>query len=136
MTRYLLDTNMVSYALKGTYPAVRKRIAGTAPAALCISAVTQSELIYGLALNPKATRLAAVVSEFLRWVEVADWSAKVALVHGALRADLRTRGIGVDTFDLMIAAHALALNAVLVSRDGVFGSINGLTQEDWTQDYV
>lgn len=134
MTRYLLDTNMVSYALKGTYPAVRKRIAAAPPAALSISAVTQSELIYGIALRPQATSLAAVVTEFLRWVEVADWSTQVAQVHGALRAKLRTRGIGVETFDLMIAAHALALDAVLVSRDGVFKSVDGLKLEDWTRD--
>jgi tRNA(fMet)-specific endonuclease VapC len=135
-TRYLLDTNTVSYVLKGTYPAVRKRIAVMPAAALCISAVTQSELIYGVALRPQATRLAAVVTEFLRWVDVADWSADVAQTHGGLRADLRRRGVGVETFDLMIAAHALTLSAVLVSHDTVFRMIHGLKIEDWTQNHT
>jgi hypothetical protein len=56
-TRWMLDTNMVSYALKGSYPAVRAQMARRPPAALCISAVTQSELLYGVAKNPAATRI-------------------------------------------------------------------------------
>lgn len=129
--RWMLDTNMVSYALKGTYPAVRAQMARRPPAALCISAVTQSELLYGVAKNPAATRIKGVVDEFLRWVEVLDWSAGVAAVHGALRADLERRGVGLGAFDLMIAAHALALDAVLVSNDRAFAQLPGLKLDNW-----
>lgn len=130
-TRCMLDTNMVSYALKGTYPAVRAHMARRPPAALCISAVTQSELLYGVAKNPAATRVKGVVDEFLRWVEVLDWSANVAAVHGALRAALERRGVGLGAFDLMIAAHALALDAVLVSNDRAFAQVPGLKLDNW-----
>ncbi|MBU6503851.1 MAG: type II toxin-antitoxin system VapC family toxin [Burkholderiales bacterium] len=129
--RWMLDTNMVSYALKGTYPAVRAQMARRPPAALCISAVTQSELLYGVAKNPAATRIKGVVDEFLRWVEVLDWSAGVAAAHGALRADLERRGVGLGAFDLMIAAHALALDAVLVSNDRAFAQVPGLKLDNW-----
>ncbi len=130
-TRWMLDTNTVSYALKGTYPAVRAHMARRPPAALCISAITQSELLYGVAKNPAATRIKGVVDEFLRWVEVLDWSAGVAAVHGALRADLERRGMGLGAFDLMIAAHALALDAVLVSNDRAFAQVPGLKLDNW-----
>ena len=130
-TRCMLDTNMVSYALKGTYPAVRAHMARHPPAALCISAITQSELLYGVAKNPAATRIKGVVDELLRWVEVLDWNANVAAVHGALRADLERHGVGLGAFDLMIAAHALALDAVLVSNDRAFAQVPGLKLENW-----
>ncbi|OOG54772.1 type II toxin-antitoxin system VapC family toxin [Polaromonas sp. C04] len=130
-TRWMLDTNMVSYALKGTHPAVRVHMARHPPAALCISAITQSELLYGVAKKPAATRVKEVVDEFLRWVEVLDWNANAAAMHGALRADLERRGVGLGAFDLMIAAHALALDAVLVSNDRAFAQVPGLKLENW-----
>jgi Predicted nucleic acid-binding protein, contains PIN domain len=67
-------------------------------------------------------------------VEVLDWSAGVAAVHGALRADLERRGVGLGAFDLMIAAHALALDAVLVSNDRAFAQVPGLKLDNWTMD--
>lgn len=130
-TRWMLDTNTVSYAFKGIHPGVRAHMARHPPAALCISAITQSELLYGVAKNPAATRIKGVVEEFLRWIEVLDWSADVAATHGALRADLERRGVGLGAFDLMIAAHALALDTVLVSNDRAFAKVPGLKLENW-----
>ena len=87
-SRWMLDTNTVSYLIRNRYPNVRKEIARRPQAALCISAVTRSVLLYGVVRDPQATSIGAVVHEFLRWVDTLDWTADVADRHGALRADL------------------------------------------------
>jgi tRNA(fMet)-specific endonuclease VapC len=130
-TRWMLDTNMVSYALKGNVPAVRARMMRLAPSALCISAVTKSELLYGVAKSPAASRIAGVVMEFLRWIHVVDWTGDVAALHGELRAGLQRRGITMGGFDLMIAAHALALDLTLVTNDQAFANVKHLRLENW-----
>ncbi|VFM98143.1 MAG: tRNA(fMet)-specific endonuclease VapC [Candidatus Kentron sp. G] len=130
----MLDTNMVSYALKGTWPAVRNNLMRHAPSELCISAITKSELVYGLARKPHATRLAHLIGELLHWIEVKDWNAQVATVHGQLRATLDARGVVLGSFDLMIAAHALALDMPLITHDRAFARVDGLVLEDWTLD--
>jgi tRNA(fMet)-specific endonuclease VapC len=131
---WLLDTNTVSYLIRGHPPGVRTQIARRQPAALCISAITRSELLYGMARHPQATRINPVVREFLRWVDTLDWTAAVADRHGALRADLERRGIGMSTLDQMIAAHALALDLTLVSNDRVFEHVEGLRLENWAAE--
>jgi tRNA(fMet)-specific endonuclease VapC len=131
--RWMLDTNTVSYLIRNTYPNVRKQVARRPQAALCISAITRSELLYGVARHPQATRIGAVVHEFLRWVDTLDWTTEAADRHGALRAELERCGIGVGTLDQMIAAHALALDLTLVSNDRAFERIEGLRLENWAQ---
>jgi len=64
-SRYLLDTNIASYVIKGNIPAVRRRIVQVPMAQLAISAVTEGELRYGAARRPDAARLRSIVDEFL-----------------------------------------------------------------------
>jgi tRNA(fMet)-specific endonuclease VapC len=129
--RWMLDTNTVSYLIRDTHPNVRKQVARRPQTALCISAITRSELLYGVARHPQATRIGAVVHEFLRWVDTLDWTSEVADRHGKLRAALERRGIGMGTLDQMIAAHALTLDLTLVSNDRAFGRVEGLRLENW-----
>ena len=68
MKRYMLDTNMVSYFIKA-HPAVVTQVVGTPMPNLCISAITEAELLFGLAKLPQAKRLHAAVREFLLRVE-------------------------------------------------------------------
>jgi len=130
-SRWMLDTNTVSHLIRNTYPNVRKQVARRPQAALCISTITRSELLYGVARHPQATRIGSVVHEFLRWVDTLDWTTAVADRHGVLRADLERRGIGMGTLDQMIAAHALVLDATLVSNDRAFRRVEGLRLENW-----
>ena len=131
MTHYLLDTNAVSAALRGS-PGIDQRLLQLEPGDWSISAVTHSELRYGLALKPDALRLARLVDGFLQTATTAPWDAAAAEVHGRLRATLRLRGTPIGDFDEMIAAHALALGAVLIT-DNVrhFGLVPGLVVENW-----
>lgn len=129
--RWMLDTNTVSYLIRNTYPNVRQAVAQRPMAALCISAVTRSELLYGVARHPAATRINPVIEELLRQVDTLDWTADVADHHGELRARLERDGIGLGSFDQMIAAHALALDLTLVSNDRAFERVAGLRLENW-----
>jgi tRNA(fMet)-specific endonuclease VapC len=65
-------------------------------------------------------------------VEVLPWDGTVAVRYGALRADLERQGRTLGAIDLLIAAHALTVQAVLVSNDRAFRQVEGLVLEDWT----
>ena len=129
MTRYLLDTNTVSHLIK-SHPWVAQRITQVPMASLCISAITEGELLFGMAKRPEATRLHAVVREFLRRVDVLPWAS--ADRYGVARADLESRGKTLAPLDQLIAAHALSVGAVLVTNDHAFALVPGLEIEDWT----
>jgi tRNA(fMet)-specific endonuclease VapC len=129
--RYMLDTNTVSHLLK-KHPAVARRVVVVPITALCISAITQGELLFGLAKRPEATALHKVVWEFLHRVDVLPWNAQTAEFYGTLRAGLQSEGKALATMDLLIGSHALSVDAVLVTNDRAFGRLPGLTVEDWT----
>ena len=76
--RYLLDTNTVSYIIKGNRPRVRERLLKVAMAEVGISVITEGELWFGLARKPDATQLKVVVDEFLLRVEVLPWDSEAA----------------------------------------------------------
>jgi tRNA(fMet)-specific endonuclease VapC len=131
MKRYLLDTNIVSHLLRG-HPEVSTRVQATPMAALCISAVTEGELLFGLAKRPTAGQLRQAVLEMLKRLEVLPWGRAAAAQYGSTRAALVAKGKVLAPLDLMIAAHAQSVQAVLVSNDQAFGMVDGLEVEDWT----
>jgi tRNA(fMet)-specific endonuclease VapC len=131
MNRYMLDTNTVSYLLRG-HPAVVRRVVEAPMAALCISAITEGELLFGLVKRPEAKRLQIAVQEFLRRVDVLPWNSAVADFYGISRVDLEKQGKMLAPLDLLIASHALGTDAVLVSSDKAFSQLATLSLEDWT----
>lgn len=131
---YMLDTNMVSHIIKGTYPGVQKHLLNTPMDHICISAVTLGELRYGLAKRPDATRLHALVQAFLVRIDVLPWDSHVANCYGDLRASMERVGKPLGNLDMMIAAHAKATNVSLISNDQAFRQIKGLHTLDWTKD--
>lgn len=131
MKRFMLDTNTVSFLIKG-HPVVARHVVAVPLSCLCISAITEGELRYGLAKRPDATRLHQLVREFLRRVNVLPWDKVVAARYGVVRAALAAQGKTLAPLDLLIAAHALAVEAILVTNDAAFGQIPGLPSEDWT----
>ena len=132
-SRYLLDTNIASYAIKGNIPAVRRRIVQVPMAQLAISAVTEGELRFGAARRPDAARLRSIVDEFLLRMTILPWDSEAAQRYGQIRAALEREGQPMGNLDTMIGAHAIALGAVLVTHDQVFTRIKELNIEDWTK---
>jgi tRNA(fMet)-specific endonuclease VapC len=133
MTRlYLLDTNTVSYLIK-RHPQVTQHLLAVPMHSVSISAITAGELAFGLAKRPEAVALKAAVNEFLRRVEVLPWDAAVAQTYGALRAQMQSKGKPLAALDMQIAAHAVHVNATLITSDHAFLHIDQLLVEDWIE---
>ena len=109
------------------------RIRQNEVSAICISSITEGELRYGLAKRPDATSLHLVVNEFLLRAEVMPWDTDAARAFASLRATMEHKGKSLGAFDMLIAAHALSIDAVLVSNDKAFRFAPNLVLEDWTK---
>ena len=131
MMRYMLDTNIVSHLLRG-HREVARRMVAVPMAALCVTAITEGELLYGLAKRPEATRLHRAVREFLRRADVLPWNNACAEHYGTARADMERQGKTLGPLDMLIAAHELSIKAVLVTSDRAFRQVSDLRVEDWT----
>jgi tRNA(fMet)-specific endonuclease VapC len=130
--RYLLDTNIVSYLLKGQFPALRAQFERVTAETIAISAITEAEVFYGLALKPGALRLRFAAEAFFASVTRLAWDAGAARCYGSLRAEQEGKGRPLSTEDMMIAAHALSAGLTLVTHDKAFSFVDGLKTEDWT----
>jgi tRNA(fMet)-specific endonuclease VapC len=133
MVRYLLDTNTASYAIKGNVARVREQLLTVPMAEIGISVITEAELRFGEARLPAAIRLKALVEEFLLRVEVLPWNSTAAQQYAEIRAILERSGKPMGNMDMLIAAHALAVGAALVTHDRVFRRVKGLKIEDWSK---
>lgn len=131
--RYLLDTNTVSYVIRGNFPRVRERLLKIPMSQVGISVITEAELRFGLARKPEARKLKAVVEELLLRVEVLPWDSEAAQHYARTRAALELEGEPIGNMDLMIAAQALAAGAALVTSDRVFQRVKGLKIQDWNK---
>jgi len=130
---YLLDTNTVSYIVKGRNSSVDRHLMKAPISRVSISSVTEGELRYGIARKPEMPRLQIIVNAFLQHVTILPWDSKAAKEYGDLRAALEQEGRSMGNLDTMIAAHALALRAVLVTSDRAFSRIEKLKIEDWSR---
>jgi len=130
--RYLLDTNTSSYAIRGNFPGVRERLLSVPTSEIGISVVTEAELRFGAARLPEVARTRVLVREFLATYAALPWASDAAVRYADLRLAVERTGAPIGPLDLMIAAHALAVDAVLVSHDRVFRRVPELKLEDWT----
>ena len=129
--QYMLDTNMVSHLIK-THPNVARHMVSVPMASLCISSITEGELLFGLAKRPEAKRLHIAVRALLLRIDVLPWDSAIAVRYGIVRADMEGQGRVLAPLDLLIAAHALSIGAVLVTNDRALGQVSDLHLEDWT----
>ena len=129
----MLDTNTASYIIKGRHSALRDRLGRVPMATLCISAITEAELLRGVAKKPEAKRLPLIVNEFLLRVEILPWDSAAAKAWAQLRTACEKEGKSLSAMDMLIAAHAVAVDAVLVTHDKAFYQLaQVLTLADWT----
>jgi tRNA(fMet)-specific endonuclease VapC len=130
MPRFMLDTDTVSFALRA-HGAVVDRLREHRPSELCISSVTLAELRYGAELK-RSRKLHRLIDAFVGGVAVAPFDDVAARSFGRVAVDLVRSGRPIGTFDALIAAHALAMNLVLVSNNTKhFSRVAGLELEDW-----
>ncbi len=128
--KYLLDTDSVSYALRGV-GGVGPRLRTARPSEVAISAITLAELRFG-ADRKRSRRLHTLIDVFVRTVEVAPFDEEVATTFGRIGTLLAERGTPIGEMDTLIAAHAVTLKVVLVTNNvRHFARVAGLAVENW-----
>ena len=133
--RYLLDTNTISYIVKRRSQAAGRHLKALSPyEEVCASAITEAELLFGLERRPEARVLRRRLSLVLQEVEILPWRHEEAVTFSRLRTALQGQGKSLAPYDLLIAAHALTVNAVLVTSDKAFSHVPGLPTENWATD--
>jgi len=132
-TRYLLDTNTVSFHIRESSASLRRRLRRVEASQVALSVITEMEIRYGLARNPKL-RIADLIEEFLVGITILPLDSGVAGTYALVRAQLESKGKSIGPLDLMIGAHALSLDATLVTNNvKEFRRIRGLRVQDWTR---
>ena len=127
--RYLLDTDICSYAIRA-HARVEMHLRSHRRSELAISVITEGELRFGAVANP------ALVTSVERWlakIQVVDIRSDEAVAYAEIRSKLVRAGTPIGELDTWIAAHALALNLVLVTNnEREFRRVRGLRVENWT----
>lgn len=132
MSGYLLDTNIASHVIRGDRLEISRRLASLPMEEIAISAVTEGELLYGLAKRNYPTILTERVKQFLLRVDVLAWDRDVTRAYADLRSSCEAKGVSLGSLDMMIAAHAVAVSAVLVTKDKAFSRVSDpLKMENW-----
>lgn len=132
MKRYMLDTDISSYIIRKRPESARARFKEVESARLCISVVSEAELLYGVRAKGSPRALASTVADFLRRLTILDWSRSAARHCADIRAKLESDGTPIGNMDLMIAAHARSADAVLVTNNEKhFRRVPGLKVENW-----
>lgn len=131
MTLFMLDTDTVSFALRGV-GAVAARVADRRPSELCMSAVTLGELRFGAAKR-RSRKIDRAIDAFLQGVDVLPFDGSAADRFGIVASVLASNGVPIGQMDTLIAAHALSVGATLVTNNvRHFSKVAGLKLENWT----
>ena len=131
MTRYLLDTNILSDLIRNPQGKAARRIARVGEDQVCTSIIVAAELRYGCAKGGSA-KLHKAVADLLGEIDVLPFEAPADADYGDIRASLEAAGTPVGGNDLLIAAHARALGATVVTANTLeFKRVRGLKVENW-----
>jgi len=137
MTRarnYLLDTNILSELVRHPQGTIAQGIARVGEDAVCTSIIVAGELRFGAAKR-NAPRLTAQVEAILSAIEVHPFDTPADHEYARLRLHLEQAGAPIGPNDMLIAAHALAIESILVTANkGEFSRVPGLTVENWLEN--
>ena len=129
--RYLLDTNIL-IAMSKERPGLLARLEKHPANNIVLSSVVVAEIEFGIAKSARQEHNRRVFDMLLDAFPTLPFDAAAARLYGPIRADLERRGQPIGPYDLMIAAHAKALGAVLVTDNvGEFKRVEGLNIENW-----
>jgi tRNA(fMet)-specific endonuclease VapC len=130
--KYLLDTNMCIYIINRRPLEVIQKFKQCAPGQIGISAVTLSELRYGISKSTRREKNETRLEEFLLPFEVLPYDADAATVYGDIRFQLEKSGHPIGSLDLLIAAHAISADLTLITNnEKEFRRVHRLRVENW-----
>ena len=132
---WMLDTNICSYVLRRHPLTVKEHFDRVGPDQLAISTVVLAELLFRAVQHPtRSAEIRQDIDDMVRRLAVMPWSAQAAEEYSRLRTFLQRQGTPIGGMDLLIAAHALAENAVLVTHNlREFQRVPGLRLENWME---
>ena len=130
--RWMLDTDTCIALIKQHPEGALKKLRGKSTGQVGISSITLGELAFGASKSSKSKESYAALGEFLLPLDVADFDDRAAMQYGEVRALLARDGTPIGPLDTLIAAHALAIEAILVTHNTrEFERVQGLRLEDW-----
>lgn len=134
MIRYLLDTNVCIDLLKGRDPRLDAWMRQNSAGEVAVSSITVFELAYGAHKSAQVARNREALAAFFLPLVLAPFDAQAAALAGELRALLERAGTPIGASDLLIAAHALALDVpVVTNNERGFRRVPQLQVENWTR---
>lgn len=131
--KFLLDTETIGYIINNKYPSVRKHLENKIllKADIAISVVSETDLLYRINHKKSSHILKQALQDFLNLVTILPWDSKAAKAYVQISFLHENKGITPPLFDMLIAAHALAENRVLISSSPLYPALN-ITTENWT----
>jgi len=131
VTRYMLDTNIISDLISNPQGRAAKRIAKVGEGNICTGIIVAAELRYGCAKSG-SKRLLKAVEDLLGEINVLPFDVPADAEYGAIRSELETGGTPIGSNDLLIAAHAYATGSTIVTANAdEFKRIRSLKAENW-----
>ncbi len=131
MLKYMLDTNILIYAMKNRPPHIKKRFNHHA-GQMCISSISLGELVFGAEHSLQVERNLADIEMMIAQLEVLPFGIKEANHFGRICSDLYRLGRPIGPCDMMIAGHARSVGMILVtSNENDFAGVQGLLLENW-----
>lgn len=130
----MLDTNICIYGMRrDASDHILRRISGRSYGEITVSAITAAELAFGVENSHPGHRDAnrQKLQEWLELFSVLDYPAAAMSDYAALRLQAASKGRGIGANDLLIAAHARQIGAVLVTNDAEFDELDGLQTVNW-----
>lgn len=113
----MIDTDIVSYFVRGGHPSVDARFTRTDRSRITVSAVTAAELMFGMKRLDPAKQTYRQLRSFLDMTAILSWDETAAAIYADIRFQLVSDGRSIGDLDTMIAAHAISLGAVLVTNN-------------------
>lgn len=133
--KYLLDTNICIALIRQKPAALIQRLTSLQPGDAGISSITLAELFHGVEKSARPEQNMSALEQFLLPLDLVDFDQDAALAYGKIRVDLERTGQLIGSMDILIAAHAVSLNVIMVTNNvQKFQRVKGLFVEDWISE--
>ena len=131
---YFIDTNIIIYALKNSYPNIVKRFETTPSYNIFIPSIVKAEIDYGASKSKNSKQTRDLYNKFLSIYTIVPFTEKETKTYGDIRYQLEKVGKLIGANDMLIAAIVLSHDGILVTHNiDEFSRIKGLQIEDWTE---
>ncbi|WP_141731319.1 type II toxin-antitoxin system tRNA(fMet)-specific endonuclease VapC [Oligoflexus tunisiensis] len=129
--KYMLDTNSCIFLIRRKYPSVLETLMKKKPGDVALSSLTVAELHYGVEKSSAIEKNKEALGLFLTAFEILDFDTTAAEVYGRIRSSLEKIGKPIGSIDMLIAAHAVSQDLILVTHGRDFDRISKLKTQDW-----